>query len=382
VLHRDIYHPMIIGAVYCWWTVLIGGVRVEDDALNKTESVSGTESVSDSDPHSLYDQYFEFEAQDFVLWFVLNLTALCGVHSIAAFVKSKMLSTHFIPIRLSSDKTVWIDRNGNIKNTESDESEHLKLNQNDKYGADSKLKKMKKSKRKKKKNRGRAKRPKLAAISEHEIMDEEVARVLEAPKECVVDIGKAEKQSSKSKEKSIKNDDGNSDQKQTETESTTTNTVKPPKRQRLHFEPVSNGDSTNSIKRGFQNLMSIIEPHSYAMAANEDEEADSSSDDTSTSYASGDSVETEDCHDQEHFDEFYSLKCNSDYVATDDEISFNALKTKSMAALLSLSKQLQSIARPALQYRSDCGFSEQETSGMSDDEALFGLKSGLYDRRR
>merc|ERR1719356_952988 len=125
----------------------------------------------------------------------------------------------------------------------------------------------------------------------------------------------------------------------------------------------------------------MIEPHSYAMAANQDDdEAESSSDDTSTS--SGDSVNTADSHDDRaNFDEFYSLECHSDFVAADDEITFNALKTKSMAALLSLSKQLQSIARPALQYRSDIGFSEQETSGMSDDEALFGLKSGLYDRR-
>lgn len=139
VLHRDIYHPMLIGTVYCWWTVLIDGLMADDhtnESAVKPPAIIGVDGADDS--LSLYDRYYEFEDQEFILWFLLNLSALCGVHSIAAFLKSKALSTHFVPIRLSSDRTVWIDRNGNIKKNECADSERLKLYQNDKYDDDSK----------------------------------------------------------------------------------------------------------------------------------------------------------------------------------------------------------------------------------------------------
>merc|ERR1712208_142021 len=96
--------------------------------------------MGEDDPTHLYSAYYNLELNDFILWFLLNLSALCFVHLILAFIKTKILAKHFMTIQLTAKHAVIIDKNGNIVEEEQ-KYEKVKTNK----------KKKKRKKRKKKK---------------------------------------------------------------------------------------------------------------------------------------------------------------------------------------------------------------------------------------
>eukprot|EP01084_Bolivina_argentea_P126144 223414_1 len=157
-------------------------------------------------------------------------------------------------------------------------------------------------------------------------------------------------------------------------------------------------NASNSIKEGFKNLIAIIDnkhdvkynkPCKMVVSDVNDESETSSDDD--------DMEISEDENNVSEYKQFYSLKGNQTDVTTDDENNnqkyntFNAVKTRSIATLLNLSKKLHTVSNmnkyninvTKNNYKSEIEYSEQETSGMSDDEMKFGLKSGLsrYDEQ-
>ena len=377
VLYADIYHPLIIGMVYCFWMFM---VWTKDSDQNKKYSF-------------LYSKYYGFESTEYVLWFLLNLSALCSVHVLFAALKSKVLSTHFMPVRLSSNDSVLIDRNGHIIDSDHEQWDRIRMDAlsppkkkrkrkkhknkgNHKKEKPLKSKKRKKHKKNKKKKR---KKGKLSVISENEIMSDHP----EHP--------------SPPRPLPRADDDGDV---HVEDEDVNTGTMEEnehinPAVDRSELALFDEDDAGNSIKRGFKNLIAIIEPNKknikYVKASSDEEtesESDSDSEDGDESEDGSTSSDEDEEEDEENkqgeFERFYSLKgAESDMMSTDEEREsgkFFALKTKSMAALLNLSKSLHTITRAA-PYRSDMssiGFSEQETSGLSDDEVAFGLKSGLY----
>eukprot|EP01084_Bolivina_argentea_P083069 150414_1 len=130
-LYIDIYQPLIIGIIYCLWTFIIW-----TDDTNKNEVTS-----------YLYEKYFSFELNEFILWFLLNISGLCFIHLTFAFIKSKVLSKHFMPIQLSTNHIVIIDKNGNIIDSKSIQYDKLRVL----TGKKSKIKKPKNKKKDKNK---------------------------------------------------------------------------------------------------------------------------------------------------------------------------------------------------------------------------------------
>ena len=153
----------------------------------------------------------------------------------------------------------------------------------------------------------------------------------------------------------------------------------------------NDSDSGNAIKQGFKNLISIIEPNQHEV---EYTKGILSADSTSSESWTDDSDESDDDgleNDSDAVKRFYSLKGNDDDISQtdndedDDQGTFNAIKTKSLATLLNLSKKLTNISLPngySQSNRSEIEYSEQEsyiTSGC-ESSAQVGLKSGWYKR--
>eukprot|EP00484_Ammonia_sp_Unknown_P002495 CAMPEP_0197076658 /NCGR_PEP_ID=MMETSP1384-20130603/212227_1 /TAXON_ID=29189 /ORGANISM="Ammonia sp." /LENGTH=710 /DNA_ID=CAMNT_0042515517 /DNA_START=1 /DNA_END=2134 /DNA_ORIENTATION=+ len=498
VLYIDIYQPLIIGIVYCLWTYLI---------FTDVTSKSDGESTDDEKPSYFYDRYYYFEINDFVVWFILNLSALCGVHLIFSFIKFKVLSMHFLPIQLSSNHTVLIDRNGHIVNSKHKQYEKIKTlkpkkrkknkrkkdepaqldddeeeeevalningNDNDNKQGDEvqqqpkdvkpgKSKKSKHSKKKQKKHKKEAAKSPPEAIREDqdpetkkrkknkrkkdepaqlddEEEEEEVAlningndnkqddEVQQQPKDAKPGKSKKSKHSKK-KQKKHKKEAAKSppadEDAMNDAESPKEKPSKPQKQNKTNTstmskdechddedkedkaliapnnEPKTNSvkhskQSTNSIKQGFKNLIAIVDANEADMKAKSNErESDDDEEESDSSTTSGDDEEDDDEEESEEdpqqhkqqVQRFYSLKGNESDMVTDDENggdAFKAIRTKSMAALLSLSKSLHTISssyKASGVYKSEIEYSE--TSGISDEEIQFGLKSGLYKNKK
>eukprot|EP01083_Nonionella_stella_P078786 215813_1 len=151
-------------------------------------------------------------------------------------------------------------------------------------------------------------------------------------------------------------------------------------------------DEDNSIKKGFQNLIAIIEPNKgnilyqnaaaeYALTATDSNTDDDDEDATAT--ATDDESDDDDkmMNYNDRVRRFYSFESDaaSDDPCANNAATFNALKTKSLQTLLNLSKKLNTVSvvqRSCYKSEVSIEYDEQETSEF-DDSAL-GLKSGLY----
>merc|ERR1712129_521361 len=133
-------------------------------------------------------------------------------------------------------------------------------------------------------------------------------------------------------------------------------------------------ESNNAIKQGFRNLISIIEPnqndveYTKGVLSPDDTSSESDSDDESDD---SDDLESDLHNDSDRVREFYALKRGdeSDQLQSaedvnDEQGTFDAIKTKSLATLLNLSKKLTNITFPngySMTHKSDIDYSEQES---------------------
>jgi len=417
VLYADIYQPLCVGVIYCTWTYLV---------YTTQWSSSLSLDADDGDAHAvsyMYQHYYDAEINDFMVWFLSNLSALCCVHLAFAFIKIKVLSTHFLPIQLASNQILLIDRNGNVVNskhkqyhvlqslTKGRKKKRTPKNKNHNDDDDKEVVKMEKKKEKKKKKKGDKKKRKKSKKDQKLEQDEDAA--VQAAHHDELDINEKERESKHRKSDKLalsieppKDDDDDDDDETTFTPTASQTLDEDKAEHMILIAPNERNDddedapqskrasaapkNNNSIKQGFKNLIAIVEPNKqsaqYQAQSTEcdSDESESDSDSTSTSATDSD----EDCSDDngaphdDEFKQFYSLKGNESDVA-DEHGRFDAVKTKSMAALLSMSQKLHTISdkyNAPQTYKSDVDFCC--TSGVSDDDVHFGLKSGLYDLQK